>query len=221
MSSRIAIGIALLVALTLSHGACSNSGDGAQETGEAAYPPSGTTPPPQGSQPPAGFPSQDMDGRNALMTEFQTIQQQLGQLQQQALTDAKLQENYATLQGHIEDAMLAADPNYAEKENRLEALRQEMAVAQQSGDQEAMQKVSEEGMALQGQLQQLQSNVVQDEKIAGEMEEFRLGVDAKMKVLDPEAPKLIERVNEIATILQGGPVAGEAPPSGGDPIPGQ
>jgi hypothetical protein len=151
-------------------------------------------------------------------------------VQQQALTDPALLAEQETLQSHVDAAMLAAEPKLKEKQARLQELQQKMMVAQQANDQETLQAVGQEGNALQMELQGLQAKAVEDETIAAEVEAFRASVQAKMATIDPEVPKLVERVNEIAMIMQGGgpggpapggaPATGEAPAAGGTPSGG-
>jgi small-conductance mechanosensitive channel len=219
MSPKNATIAALLAAAALAVSACSGSEETASE--DAAAPAPAAQAPAPGGQPPAGMPGQGgpSGDMQALMTEYQQIQQRLNSVQQQALADPALQQQYETLQGHIEDEMVSNDPEYDEKRTHLQKLQQDMMAAQQSGDQEAIQSIGQEGNALQAELQQLQTDAVGDEEISAEVADFREAVRAKMAEIDPEVPKLIERADEIAATLQG-PAPGTAPAPGGAPTPG-
>jgi len=190
----------LLGAVTLS--GCSDSGDQTQ-SGDTAT---------QERSPSSGSfaESPELQQRAALIEEYQQIQQRLSSLQNQALEDTLLQQDYAVLEARIEQAMTDADPEYPSKRDRFSSLQEEMLAAQQSGDQEAMQRINQQGLALRAELDALQNKALEVEAVAAEIDAFREQVGEKMKELDPEAGTLLDRANAIAESLQA--MAPEPPP---------
>ena len=140
--------------------------------------------------------------RNELIAEYRDLQQRLGQVQQEALADSALQQAYSVLETRIEEEMTAVDPDYLQKRDRMMELQQQMMAAQQSGDQQAMQTIGEEGNELTAQLELLQTKVIELDRVSADIAAFRISVEAKMQEIEPETPRLMARVVEITEALQ-------------------
>lgn len=208
--STFRIALACLAATTLTVG-CSGSDDGSAD-GASSDPAGGAmqTPPP--GNPPAMAPGGATNPQAELMAEYQQIQQRLSALEQQAMADSSLMQQFTALEADIQAAMATIDPEFEAKQEKLSELRQSMQAAQQSGDQAAMQAIAQEGQALEQGLQQLQASVLAQEEIAAKVTAFRDGVQSRMAEIDPEAPELIERAHDIATTVQGGDHTGHDHP---------
>jgi len=200
---------------------CSGSDDGSDDgaTSDPAGSPAGTMQSPPGGTPPGNPPSSPpgMPGgagspEAELMAEYQGIQQRLSTLEQQAMADSTLVQQFTALEGDIQAAMAEVDPEYESKQEKLGELRTAMQTAQESGDQEAMRTIAQEGQALEMSLQQLQSTVLAQEDLSAQVASFRENVRSKMTEIDPETPELIDRAHDIATTLQGGDHSGHDHP---------
>ncbi len=199
-------------ALALLLGACADSGDAPDGDGPATEQISTEVAPPT-QNPGSGMPPGHGGEMSALVTEFQQIQERLNSVQTQALADPEILAQQETLRVHVEAVIEKTDPDFKDKQGRLEQLQTDMMAAQQSGDQETMQSIAQQGSSLQAELQMLQSGAVQDETIAKELDTFRENVQKKMEAIDPEVPELVERANEIAAQMQP-PTAGALPGAG-------
>ena len=159
---------------------------------------------PLGGQMPPGAGNMDPEqaARNELIAEYQQLQERLGHVQQQAMADSTLQQAFTALETRIEEAMVDVDADYPQKRERMSALQQEMTAAQQADDPTAMQRIGEEGNALQMQLEKLQMQVIERDDIAADIAEFRSSVEAKMTEIEPETPRLMARAAEIVATLQ-------------------
>lgn len=141
------------------------------------------------------------DSVQQMMMEFQQLQQQLGQIQQQALAqDASLKEKQDAVQETVEQAMQEMAPGIEQKIDRLEALPAEIQAAQ--GDQATMQALLAEGQALQQEVQAAQAEAVQREDVAREIEYFRAELLAGMSAVEPTTPQLVSRLEALAERLQ-------------------
>ena len=100
--------------------------------------------------------------------------------------------------------MIAMDPELPAHRARLSQLGADLRVAEEAEDTEAVQKIMQEGNALQAQLQQAETRAIQQEDVAAKIAAFQERMSARMAELDPEAPALIERADEISNQLRAG-----------------
>jgi hypothetical protein len=139
-----------------------------------------------------------------LQNEYAGIQQRLGGLQQQAMADSSIQAELGAVQEAVEAAMMEMDPELPGNRARLTQLGAELRAAEEAGDTELAQKIMMEGNALQAGLQKAETDAIQQEAIAEKIAAFQEHMTERMTALDPEAPALIARANEIAEQLRGG-----------------
>ncbi len=130
----------------------------------------------------------------AQVMEVQQLQAELEPIQMQALEDEALASRLAELQGRIEAAMRAENGPMID---RMVALQGEIAAAQQTADQEAMQGLMMEAQTLQPQLQALQQSVMQRPEIRESVESFEAAHRARMIEIDPEAGEMLDRMDEL------------------------
>jgi chromosome segregation ATPase len=179
--------------------ACSDSTPGSDDQNAPAT----SSQPGAGGSTPA--PEQDNpfdDPQTTLVSEYQQIQRRLGEIQRQAMQDSTLMASYKVLQDQIEAEMHNIDPDLTDKRDKLASLQEDMSQARQSGDQEAMLRINEEGSALQEELEELEMGVIDGEALSEEVQAFRDEIEAKMQEIDPETEQLIARAREIVDILQ-------------------
>lgn len=145
------------------------------------------------------MPQQEMDPEMMQqITEIQQIQQRLEPIQQEALQDEELAAQLASLQTRVTAAM---QEESGEALARMESLQEEMAVAQEAGDEERMQALMMEGQSLQQELQAAQAEVMARPEISEPVEEFEAAQRARMIEIDPEAEELLERFDELVATL--------------------
>ena len=211
----VAVGLFVLAAACVLGCAGEESSDSAAPEAEATPGATGlpsTTPPPGALGAAPGAPGPGA----TLRDEYMAVQQRLNSLQQQAMQDTVLQQEYAALEATVEAQMKAADPKLEERRARMMELQGEMAAAQQAGEEEKLQELLEEGTSLQNLLRQTQEQTMALEDVQAAMTGFRDKVLAQMAKIDPEAPALVERANAIGEQLAaaGPPAPGAAPPAG-------
>lgn len=143
---------------------------------------------------------QQMDPETmALMGEAQELQQQLAPIQEEAMQDEALAAQLQELQERVQAAMRDENPELLERMDELEA---DFMAAQESGDQERVQEVGMEAQAVQGELQALQSAVLEDPELSASVQAFEDAQRERMIEIDPEAGELIDRLDEIFEQLE-------------------
>lgn len=159
----------------------------------AAAPAAAQEPPTE--EPPTEEPQQ-------IRQELEQIQQQLRQIENRALQeDPALQERQEAVSDLLVETMTEIDPAVEGKIERLDGLRAELQSAQQAQDMEKVQELMTEGQQLQQEVVQARAAAMEDETVAGEIEEFETQVVSKMEEIEPETPTLIARAEELASRL--------------------
>lgn len=130
----------------------------------------------------------------AQVMEIQELQAELEPVQMRALEDETLSRRLTELQARIEAAMREEN---ADMVDRMGQLQQEIVAAQESGDQEAMQRLMAEAQALQPQVQALQNTVLARPALREEVESFEAAHRARMIEIDPEAAEKLDRMDEL------------------------
>lgn len=157
--------------------------------------------------PPSGAPA---DADQAALAELQQVQQQLGQLQIQAITDnAALEAQRSTIDDMLLSAMSDIDPETQQNIDRLDVLSQEAISAQQAQDAEAINALMTEAMQLRSALEAAQAQALQRDDIQTEIQRFEDDLMAAVVEIDPEADGLYTRIDELSEQL------GVAGPGGG------
>lgn len=153
-----------------------------------------------------------------LRQEIQQINQQLRQVQQQALQDSALQARQLELQEMIGAAARDEDPEYSEKEDRLNEIQREMQQAQQEQDTTQLRSLMMEGQQLRQDVNQTQQQIIQRDSIQQQIETFQDRMEQKMIEIDPEAEQLLERRDSLVSEFRQatGQGQGGQQPSGDD-----
>lgn len=144
-----------------------------------------------------------------LIKEYQELQQRVDSLEVKALEQNEdLQDQREELVVAIDDAISTQFPDLDDKVERLEEIQAEYVAAQEAGDTERLQALMAEAQQIQQQLQAAQAAVLEREEIAEMMESFQKDLRKEMTEIDPDTPKMLARMEEIARIIQGRPVMG-------------
>ncbi len=146
----------------------------------------------------------------ALMAEYQEVQSRLGQLQVQVIREnAELEAHRSAIDELVNVAMREADPETDAHIARLEVLSEEAMAAQRTQDSATMQTLMGEIVQLRSALNAAQAAAVAREDVRSEIESFEAALMLKLREVDPEAPGLAARLDELAEILSaGGPGGG-------------
>ena len=148
-------------------------------------------------------PTQDVpDPNEALFTEYQQLQQRIGQLQVQAIQEnGELETRRTAIDEMLMAAMIEINPETEAHIARLEALSEEAIVAQQAQNMEALQPLMAEAMGLRAELEDAQAQAIERENVQAEIQSFETDLMAKAVEIDPEATELLARMQELAELL--------------------
>lgn len=156
------------------------------------------------AQQPAPAPAAELETDSAAtamlqgwLAEIQAINGRLQELQQQALQDSALGAEQEALGESIRTAMTEADPTLEASMARVEQLQAEAAAAQQAGDNGRLNQLGAEVQQIEMKFVQAQQQALATPALGAQLEAFQTRLEAKMSELDPEAPQLIARFQEL------------------------
>jgi peptidoglycan hydrolase CwlO-like protein len=135
--------------------------------------------------------------------ELQQIQARLQPLQEQALQDSALQEERDEVTSALRSAMIEADPDVAEKLERMDELLERARTAQEAGDAQAMIAINEEAQGIQPHIAQAQAQALARPDIQDRIDAFQQNLRQRMTEIDPEAPRLMERAEQLEARIVG------------------
>jgi uncharacterized membrane-anchored protein YjiN (DUF445 family) len=136
-----------------------------------------------------------------LLTELRQLNTKLESIRQTVMADPQLQTTQEALGEEIKTAMEKADPELPRSLKRAEALEAEAAKAQREADEAKLQKLAEEAQQIQMRFVEAQAKVLNQPEVAAKVEAFQDTVEARMAQVDPEAPALIKRFQDLETRL--------------------
>ncbi len=152
------------------------------------------------------IPGQDVPGDEEiqeLFEEFQEKSQRFEALHTEAMEgNEQLRVQEEELHEKLNQAMLEIEPGFQEGMERLTELQTEMMQAQAEQDEEAAQAIVMEAQEIEGRLNRAQAEAMERPEIQQEMENFQDNVMDELTRLDPEAEELLERLEELAQILE-------------------
>lgn len=129
--------------------------------------------------------------------EITRIQERLAALQQQALQDSAVAAGQEAFQASLAAAMVRLDPAAAQRMARAEALPAEVEAARGAEDNAKLNQLAAEASELQRFFQALRSRVLALPDIQERHRAFLAVVAARMAEIDPQAPVLIERLQQL------------------------
>jgi DNA repair exonuclease SbcCD ATPase subunit len=139
-----------------------------------------------------------------MLQEMQQLSGQLQQLHSRAMRDPGLTAAHNSLSQVIRQAMVRADPTLEQAMQRLQQLDAQAAEARTAGNQARFRELEQEAVAIQQRFAAAQQQAVQRQpELVGQMQAFQTQVEAKMVELDPQAERLIRRMNQLQTQLAG------------------
>jgi chromosome segregation ATPase len=150
---------------------------------------------PSASQERAGAPDQEQV--QSWLSELQQLHLKLERIQASAAQDPQLQSAQVALGNQIREAMEKVDPQLPSQLERVEQLEAEAGRAQQAGDEAKLQQLAQEAEAIQIRFLEARNQVFQQPEMAARLEAFQARMESKMAEVDPEAPQLIKRFQEL------------------------
>jgi hypothetical protein len=138
------------------------------------------------------------------LQEMQQISDQLQQIHARAMQDPGLAAAHTSLGEVVRAAMMRADPTLEQAMNRLQELDTQATAARQANNEARFRELEREAVAIQQRFAAAQQQAVQRQpELVGQMEAFQAQVEAKMVQIDPQAERLIQRMNQLQTQLAG------------------
>jgi predicted nuclease with TOPRIM domain len=143
------------------------------------------------------------------VNELRELHGKLEAIQLRAMQDPQLQSAEAQLGEEIKAAMEKADPQLPAMMQRMSVLEAEAVKAQQSGDRAKLQQLTQEARGLQVRFMETQNRVFQQPAMATKLRAYQQRLETRMMQIDPQAPTLIERFQElegrVSAVMQAGP----------------
>ncbi|HEU0054715.1 MAG TPA: hypothetical protein VFQ39_16125 [Longimicrobium sp.] len=149
--------------------------------------------------------------------EAASIQQQLQGIQQRAMQDPALQAEAQAFSRDLLAIMTRLDPAVTQKTARATALRQEVAAAQQAGDNARLNQLATEAQELQAYFTTARERALTDSAGVARQQAFKEKVVEAMRKTDPRTDTLLARLDELqkgsapAAPAQGGTAPAGAP----------
>lgn len=113
-----------------------------------------------------------------------------------------LEEELEALEAAYVDAMVALDPETAERRARLRGLEDAYTSAVLADDTTAVRTLVDEGVELLHELEATADEAAGQPDLAREIEAFRTTVVARLTAIDPDAPRLLERHDAVAALIK-------------------
>jgi hypothetical protein len=131
------------------------------------------------------------------VTELRQLHGKLEEIQDRAMQDPQLQAAQARLGEEIKVAMEKADPQLPATMQRMSVLEAEAIKAQQGGDEAKLRQLAQEAQGLQVRFVETQAQVFQQPAMAAKLEAFQQRLETRMAQVDPQAPTMIRRFQEL------------------------
>lgn len=143
------------------------------------------------------------DSVQIVLARFQTLQQQMGSLQEEVLnTTPALQTAQAEVAELVEAAVTALDPTLqTEIEARMPALQQEAQAAQAAGDTARLEALEAEYVALRTRAETAETAALEQPEIQTRVDAFQEALRAEMEARDPQVEVALAELEALATRL--------------------
>lgn len=149
--------------------------------------------------------SVDPNSPEGLMAEYQQVQERLGRLQVQAIQESEeLEARRTELDGLVTAAMNEINPESDAQIERLSVLSDEAMAAQEAQDSARLQEIMTEAMAIRSELEAAQTAAVGRDDVQMEIQSFEEELMARVVEIDPDAPGLLVRLEELTAVLSSG-----------------
>jgi hypothetical protein len=159
---------------------------------------------------PAMTPAQQQEVEQVL-TELRQVNAKLEAIREKAMADPQLQSRQEALGNEVKAAMEKADPELPRSLARAAALDAEAIQAQQASDAAKLQKLAQEAEAIRMRFDEARYKALSQPEVAAKLDAFQSSVEARMTQVDPEAPSLIKRFQDLEDRLASHLSAAAAP----------
>jgi DNA repair ATPase RecN len=140
------------------------------------------------------------DSVQTALAEFQILNTRVNEVQVQALeANPELQQEQAAIQSEIEIAVFEARPDLKTAlQERLPAMQQEAAAAEEVQDTAQLQALNEEYQGIMARVEEAQAEVVEEEDLRERLSGFQDRVMDAMAQVDPTIEGVFERLRALA-----------------------
>lgn len=147
--------------------------------------------------------TQQEDEKEKLYKEYQQITQRLQNVQEQALSDAKIAEQSENFSEKVDQEMIRQNPAVRPKIDRRNSIVDEFERARSTGNESEMYRLQQEFQVITQDLKTHQQKAMENEQLREEGEELEKALLEKMKEIDPEVPNLVARLETLGNQIQG------------------
>lgn len=133
----------------------------------------------------------------AAQGEADQLRQRIGQLQRQAMQDPSLKAAEDSFEAVLQGAMARLDPQAPVKSARALALNQEVEAARAAGDNARLNQLADEATALKAYFDGLRPRALAEADVQAARQAYLARVLARMKEIDPETQRYVDRLAEI------------------------
>jgi DNA repair exonuclease SbcCD ATPase subunit len=133
----------------------------------------------------------------AWLAEIQELNGRLQDVRQAALQDAELSAAQEAIGARVRAAMEEADSTLVTSMTRLQSLQAEAEAAQQQGNGARLEELGAEAREIEERFAAAQQQALSQPELSAEVQAFQTRLQAKILELEPEAPQLIARFQEL------------------------
>jgi hypothetical protein len=137
-----------------------------------------------------------------LYQEFMQLNQQLQQIQQQALSDKDIEAMNLDFSDRLEAAMIEEEPEIKSTINKRNQLIEKFEKERDNASQEQLEEIRNEFEEVTQKLQPMQELILQKEEFQSDIHKIENAVMDKMEEINPETPQMLARMNELGLKLQ-------------------
>lgn len=130
--------------------------------------------------------------------EAAQIQARLQEIQQRVLQDPEVQAAQAKIGEDLTAVMTRIDAEFTARTERAEALKAEVAAAQEAKDNAKLNELAAEAEKIQGDFAATRQRALQDPEMVGKVQALQQQIVAKMVEVEPETRELIARLQELS-----------------------
>ncbi len=141
--------------------------------------------------------------QDELYQEYMELNQSLQQIQQQALSDKDIRAMNEKFSNKVETAMLKENPELEPEIIKRNELIEQFEKESENASPEKLEEIKSEYDNVAQKLQPVQEEIMQKEEFQAEVQKIEGAVIDKMEEINPETPKMLERMNELVAQLQG------------------
>lgn len=145
---------------------------------------------------------QQMDEGQQIYMQYSLLNQQLQELQQQALSDDKIAEQGQALNDKINSIVISNHPDAEQLMSQRNQIIEDFQKAQETENQEKQVELQGQYQEVNQKIELYQNEVVQQPEIQAEVMKFEQVVMNKMEELNPDVEEMINRLQDLRTKLE-------------------